>query len=152
MPEGAMVAGVARAVCGPSRSEFVGWANTLDKALAMVVDRLPPICGPAFVGTPEELAEYEKKQQKGRPEGDGRESEQRKAMADSAKAWERQPGESAAAWEAFACYGDLGLSRSISKVADALHKARTLIERWSTTHQWVYSTSRGHGTSDHQTL
>jgi hypothetical protein len=58
-------------------------------------------------------------------------------MADSAEAWERQPGESAAAWEAFACYRDLGLSRSISKVAGTLRKARTLVERWSTSHQWV---------------
>ncbi|MFF3060165.1 hypothetical protein [Streptomyces sp. NPDC057909] len=58
-------------------------------------------------------------------------------MAERPEAWERQPGESAAAWEAFACYRDLGLSRSISKVADTLRKARTLVERWSTAHQWV---------------
>jgi hypothetical protein len=58
-------------------------------------------------------------------------------MADIAEAWERQPGESAAAWEAFACYRDLGLSRSIAKVADRLTKSRTLIERWSTAHRWV---------------
>jgi hypothetical protein len=58
-------------------------------------------------------------------------------MADSAEAWERQSNESAAAWEAFACYRDLGLSRSISKVADRLAKSRTLIERWSKAHRWV---------------
>ncbi|MEW2300015.1 hypothetical protein AB0958_08540 [Streptomyces sp. NPDC006655] len=58
-------------------------------------------------------------------------------MADSGQAWERQPSESAAAWEAFACYRDLGLSRSIGKVAERLAKSRTLIERWSTTHRWV---------------
>ncbi|MFE0642112.1 hypothetical protein ACFW2Y_10965 [Streptomyces sp. NPDC058877] len=58
-------------------------------------------------------------------------------MADSAEAWERRPGESAAAWEAFACYRDLGLSRSIGKVAERLAKSRTLIERWSTAHRWV---------------
>ncbi|MER6010203.1 hypothetical protein [Streptomyces bluensis] len=58
-------------------------------------------------------------------------------MADSAEAWERQPAESAAAWEAFACYRDLGLSRSIGKVAERLAKSRTLIERWSTAHRWV---------------
>ncbi|MGR3937017.1 hypothetical protein [Streptomyces sp. BRA346] len=56
---------------------------------------------------------------------------------DSAEAWERQPGESAAAWEAFACYRDFGLSRSIGKVAERLAKSRTLIERWSTAHRWV---------------
>ncbi|MEU3783447.1 hypothetical protein [Streptomyces sp900129855] len=58
-------------------------------------------------------------------------------MAERAEAWERQSGESAAAWEAFACYRDLGLSRSITKVAETLRKARTLIERWSVAHQWV---------------
>lgn len=58
-------------------------------------------------------------------------------MGERPEAWERQPGESAAAWEAYACYRDLGLSRSISKVADTLRKARTLVERWSTNHQWV---------------
>ncbi|MEU0443576.1 hypothetical protein ABZ202_28245 [Streptomyces sp. NPDC006186] len=58
-------------------------------------------------------------------------------MAENAEAWERQPSESAAAWEAFACYRDLGLSRSIGKVAERLAKSRTLIERWSTTHRWV---------------
>jgi hypothetical protein len=58
-------------------------------------------------------------------------------MADNAEAWERQPSESAAAWEAFACYRDLGLSRSIGKVAERLAKSRTLIERWSTAHRWV---------------
>ncbi|KPI15699.1 hypothetical protein OK074_2144 [Actinobacteria bacterium OK074] len=58
-------------------------------------------------------------------------------MVDSADAWERQPGESAAAWEAFACYRDLGLSRSIGKAAERLVKSRTLIERWSTAHRWV---------------
>ncbi|WP_327375826.1 hypothetical protein OG393_18810 [Streptomyces sp. NBC_01216] len=58
-------------------------------------------------------------------------------MADSAEAWERQSGESSAAWEAFACYRDLGLSRSIGKVAERLAKSRTLIERWSTSHRWV---------------
>ncbi|MFI1733983.1 hypothetical protein ACH40E_33175 [Streptomyces acidicola] len=58
-------------------------------------------------------------------------------MADNAEAWERQPGESVAAWEAFACYRDLGLSRSIGKVAERLAKSRTLIERWSTAHRWV---------------
>ncbi|MFB6643125.1 hypothetical protein ACFCYF_38545 [Streptomyces chartreusis] len=58
-------------------------------------------------------------------------------MAERAESWERQPGESATAWEAFACYRDLGLSRSITKVAETLRKARTLIERWSVAHQWV---------------
>jgi hypothetical protein len=58
-------------------------------------------------------------------------------MVDSAEAWERRPGESTAAWAAFACYRDLGLARSIGKVAARLAKSRTLIERWSTAHRWV---------------
>ncbi|MCC2277267.1 DUF6193 family natural product biosynthesis protein [Streptomyces sp. ET3-23] len=46
-------------VSGPSRSETVGPAATPQQAIAMVVERLPPNCGPAFVGTPEELAAHE---------------------------------------------------------------------------------------------
>ncbi|MDQ8706821.1 hypothetical protein RCO28_30770 [Streptomyces sp. LHD-70] len=58
-------------------------------------------------------------------------------MAERAEEWERQPGESAAAWEAFACYRDLGLSRSLGKVTNTVRKNRSLIERWSVGHQWV---------------
>ncbi|WP_232265666.1 DUF6193 family natural product biosynthesis protein [Streptomyces pactum] len=46
-------------VCGPLRGETVGPATTPREAIAMVVERLPPNCGPAFVGTPEELAMHE---------------------------------------------------------------------------------------------
>jgi hypothetical protein len=46
-------------VSGPLRSETVGPAATPAQAIAMVVERLPPGCGPAFVGSPEELAAYE---------------------------------------------------------------------------------------------
>ncbi|WP_433546826.1 DUF6193 family natural product biosynthesis protein [Streptomyces sp. CA-294286] len=41
---------------GPSRSERVGEAATARQAVAMVVERLPADCGPAFVGTAHELA------------------------------------------------------------------------------------------------
>ncbi|WP_372344358.1 DUF6193 family natural product biosynthesis protein [Streptomyces sp. KL116D] len=44
---------------GPLRSEWVGQVATVQEAIALVVDRLPPDCGPAFVGTPEELAAHE---------------------------------------------------------------------------------------------
>jgi hypothetical protein len=47
-------------VSGPSRAESVGHADTVEGAIAMVVERLPPDCGPAFVGTSEELAAYER--------------------------------------------------------------------------------------------
>lgn len=46
-------------VSGPLRSETVGPAATPQEAIAMVVERLPPNSGPAFVGAPEELAAHE---------------------------------------------------------------------------------------------
>ncbi|WP_308118142.1 DUF6193 family natural product biosynthesis protein [Streptomyces buecherae] len=46
-------------VSGPDRGETVGFAATAQDAVAMVVQRLPAGCGPAFVGTPEELAAHE---------------------------------------------------------------------------------------------
>jgi hypothetical protein len=32
----------------------------VDEALGMVIERLPPGCGPAIVGTPRELAAFER--------------------------------------------------------------------------------------------
>lgn len=49
-------------VLGPSRSESVGWTPTAEEAVALVVERLPPGCGPAFAGTPEELTAHEEAQ------------------------------------------------------------------------------------------
>jgi Family of unknown function (DUF6193) len=46
-------------VSGPLRSESVGPAATPQQAVTMVVARLPPNCGPAFVGTREELAAHD---------------------------------------------------------------------------------------------
>ncbi|WP_246886108.1 DUF6193 family natural product biosynthesis protein [Streptomyces sp. GESEQ-4] len=46
-------------VWGPSRNESVGRVATAEEAVALVVERLPEGCGPAFVGTPEELAAHE---------------------------------------------------------------------------------------------
>lgn len=51
--------------------------------------------------------------------------------------WERQPGESAKAYEAFASYRDLGSERSITKVVQELNKSRALIGRWSKDWDWV---------------
>jgi hypothetical protein len=45
-------------VAGPHRNQTVGPAATAQDAIAMVVERLPPGTGPAFVGTPEELAKH----------------------------------------------------------------------------------------------
>lgn len=51
--------------------------------------------------------------------------------------WERQPGESAKAFEAFAEYRDMGVSRSIRKAAQNLNKATTTLAEWSTKYDWV---------------
>ncbi|GGR36614.1 DUF6193 family natural product biosynthesis protein [Streptomyces netropsis] len=51
-------------VSGPLRTQAVGPAATAQEAIAMVVQRLPAGCGPAFPGTPEELAVHEATTQK----------------------------------------------------------------------------------------
>jgi hypothetical protein len=48
---------------GPSRtSPRIAETDSAPSAVAMVVDRLPPHCGPAFIGNAEELATYERVQ------------------------------------------------------------------------------------------
>jgi hypothetical protein len=54
--------------------------------------------------------------------------------------WDRQPGESNPAWEAFRIYRDMGATRSITKVAEQVHKNRQLMGRWSRTHTWPLRT------------
>jgi hypothetical protein len=51
--------------------------------------------------------------------------------------WERQKGETARAYEAFAVYRDLGAGRSINKTAQKLGKNRTTISEWSARNNWV---------------
>ena len=51
--------------------------------------------------------------------------------------WERQKGESAQAFEAFFLYLEMGADRSIRAVSQELGKSKTLIDRWSRTHNWV---------------
>ncbi|MER7026180.1 MULTISPECIES: DUF6193 family natural product biosynthesis protein [Streptomyces] len=46
-------------VSGPLRTESVGSAATVEDAIAVVVAKLPANAGPAFVGTPEQLAAHE---------------------------------------------------------------------------------------------
>jgi hypothetical protein len=53
------------------------------------------------------------------------------------KKWERRKGETGPAWEAFLTYREMGLSRSAAKVAKALGKSATLMNRWSSAHGWV---------------
>lgn len=46
---------------GPNRSSpRIAETDSARAAVAMVIDRLPPHCGPAFIGNAEELAAYEK--------------------------------------------------------------------------------------------
>lgn len=54
----------------------------------------------------------------------------------SEKSWERQPKESAQAYEAFDLYLKMGRDRSCHKVARELSKSDTIIKRWSSTWSW----------------
>lgn len=51
--------------------------------------------------------------------------------------FERLPGESKKAYEAFTLYRDMGYTRSIQKVAQKLTKSDALLRRWSSQYQWV---------------
>ena len=51
--------------------------------------------------------------------------------------WEQQVGESAKAFEAFAIYRDMGVERSLRKVAQRLNKSLTQIAEWSSNKNWV---------------
>lgn len=57
--------------------------------------------------------------------------------ARSENSWERQPGETPKAFEAFELYCKLGEERSLVKVGRKLGKSTTLIERWSSQWKWV---------------
>lgn len=53
--------------------------------------------------------------------------------------WERWPGETGRAYEAFLVYREMDRgSRSITKVAQKLDKSRTLIGRWSKRWRWIF--------------
>lgn len=60
-------------------------------------------------------------------------------MADetTVQPWDRQPGETSKAYEAFAIYRDLGSSRSVRLVSEQLAKTQTVIKRWSSKYEWV---------------
>uniref|UniRef100_UPI0031DC9BBE DUF6193 family natural product biosynthesis protein n=1 Tax=Streptomyces hawaiiensis TaxID=67305 RepID=UPI0031DC9BBE len=46
---------------GPRRTSLrIAETDSAQAAVAMIIDRLPPHCGPAFVGNAEELAAYER--------------------------------------------------------------------------------------------
>lgn len=57
-----------------------------------------------------------------------------------AEMWEKQPGETARAFAAFQIYRDLGPSRTLVKVCEALDKPvhyRVQLGTWSTKYEWV---------------
>ena len=51
--------------------------------------------------------------------------------------WERQPGETPKAYQAFVVYRDLGRDRSQYKAAKKLGKSAVLLHRWSVKYGWV---------------
>jgi len=51
--------------------------------------------------------------------------------------WERQPGETPKAWEAFTVYRDLGPSRSLRAAGQQLGKSTVVCEKWSARWDWV---------------
>ncbi len=60
------------------------------------------------------------------------------------KPWERQPGESEEAFDAFDVYAKMGRDRSIAKAAAGVRnssgkkgKDKSLLERWSSKHGWI---------------
>ncbi len=51
--------------------------------------------------------------------------------------YERRDNEGPEAFEAFTIYRDMGLDRSLVRVAAQLSKSEQLMARWSGTHEWV---------------
>ena len=51
--------------------------------------------------------------------------------------WDARLDESSKAYEAFSIYRDMGIQRTLGKVAAKLKKSDTLIARWSRTYGWV---------------
>lgn len=57
--------------------------------------------------------------------------------ANTPKPWERRENETSKAYEAFCEYRDMGIERSLAKVAEKCKKSGSLIGRWSREHGWV---------------
>lgn len=51
--------------------------------------------------------------------------------------WDRQPGETSKAYEAFVIYRDMGANRTVRRTAQDLTKSEQLIKGWSSKHHWV---------------
>ena len=56
--------------------------------------------------------------------------------------WERQDGETDAAWAGFTIYRDMGAERSLAKVADHIGKSSRWVATWSTTYDWHVRAAR----------
>jgi hypothetical protein len=61
----------------------------------------------------------------------------KRKVASDRSPWQRQPGESAVAYEAFMTYLMLGPERTQQKAGDSLGKSRKLMEDWA--RQWAWS-------------
>lgn len=51
--------------------------------------------------------------------------------------WDRQPGETSKAYEAFSIYRDMGAQRTVRGTAEHLNKSLQLIAGWSGKNDWV---------------
>lgn len=58
-------------------------------------------------------------------------------VATSERTWLQQPGETNKAYSAFSVYLTAGSERSTARVAQELGKSKTLMDRWSSRHDWV---------------
>jgi hypothetical protein len=56
---------------------------------------------------------------------------------DDLRPWDRQPGESSPAYEAYLTYQEMGADRSSELVARKLGKSKTLTDRWCSQWKWV---------------
>lgn len=56
---------------------------------------------------------------------------------DDRRPWDRQPGETSKAYQAFVTYRDMGGPRTLLKVGEELRKSSGVINRWAT--QWHWS-------------
>ena len=57
-------------------------------------------------------------------------------MSDRKHPWSQQEKESAKSYRAFQIYRDMGADRSTAKVAQELGNEKSLIDRWSSKHDW----------------
>lgn len=60
---------------------------------------------------------------------------------DDTRPWDRQPGETSKAYDAFVAYRDMGGDRSYAKVARQLGKSTTLLDRWGRQNDWPSRTA-----------